>query len=170
MENSKPIYIANGVVLAIVIGLVVGNSLCLGQENRKQTAGAAQATQLLFTSAITGDIEQVKKQLANGANVNATDSQGRTALDWARVMRHTEIVNLIVKHDLESTDPPEPKHDVNITNVAVPSDCAKGDTIAVTITVANYGTFRESIVLTLNDSTDNKQVAAKTVTLGKNWN
>jgi pectate lyase len=107
--------------------------------------------------------------LENGADINAQNNRGRTPLDLAVFQRNDEVVNLAVKHDLESTNPPEPIHDVGVANVAVTSYCTHGDVVVVTASVANQGTFRESVTVTLNDQTNSRKVATKTSMLGKKW-
>jgi ankyrin repeat protein len=150
----------------------------------------------------SGDIEQVKQQLAKGADVNSKTLLGQTPLHWAMergskdvvelllekganlyaktsrghtpldlaVMRHrNEIVNLAVRYDLESTDDPKPKHDLRIVNVSSPTVCKLGETVPITVTVTNGGTFRESFGVNLYSQTEDKEVATKSLILGKKW-
>ncbi|MFC1794891.1 FG-GAP-like repeat-containing protein [Planctomycetota bacterium] len=63
----------------------------------------------------------------------------------------------------------KPTHDVAITNVTVPSSCAKGDTVPVTISVANKGSYRETFRVTLADVNSGKEIAGKEVILAKGW-
>ena len=50
----------------------------------------------LRSAAIDGNIEAVKRQLAAGANVNAPNTYGWTALYWASSRGHKEIVELLI--------------------------------------------------------------------------
>ena len=50
----------------------------------------------LRSAAIDGNIEAVKRHLAAGANVNAPNTYGWTALYWASSRGHKEIVELLI--------------------------------------------------------------------------
>ncbi len=63
----------------------------------------------------------------------------------------------------------KPVHDVAVTNVSVPSSCASGDTIPVTISLANQGTRRETFSVTLTDTNSGKEIASQEVALSKGW-
>ena len=63
----------------------------------------------------------------------------------------------------------KPAHDVAITNVSVPSNCVKGETIPITVSVANKGNYRETFRVTLTDTKSGKEMAGKEVTLAKDW-
>jgi ankyrin repeat protein len=52
---------------------------------------------LLVGAASTGDTEKVQALLAKGADVNAKDNKGRTALMGANKKGHKEIVQLLKK-------------------------------------------------------------------------
>jgi cytohesin len=49
----------------------------------------------LFSAAREGHAKTVKTLLAEGADVNAKDIEGRTALMWAEKSGHAEIVRLL---------------------------------------------------------------------------
>tara|TARA_B100000579_G_C22593386_1_gene739130 strand:- start:27 stop:815 length:789 start_codon:yes stop_codon:yes gene_type:complete len=53
--------------------------------------------QQLLEAAESGDISEVKNLLARGADVNATDKYGITALHWAAERGYEEIVKALVK-------------------------------------------------------------------------
>ena len=50
----------------------------------------------LRSAALDGNIEAVKRHLAAGANVNAPNTYGWTALYWASSRGHKEIVELLI--------------------------------------------------------------------------
>jgi len=116
-----------------------------------------------------GRTDVVRVLLEKGADANLQNRGGRTPLEDAVLRGHSEVVNLAVKHDLESTNPPPPRHEVSVGRVSIASLCRKGDTVPVTISVANRGTFRETLRVTLRDQTNGAELAGKTVTLGKKW-
>ena len=123
----------------------------------------------LHWAAYSKQVDAAQQLLAAGADIDARDRNNRTPLDIAVLHRPNEIVDLIVKHDLESTDPPKPKHDVGIINVVVPSVCRQGDIVNATIAVANSGSFRETFEARFLSQTDQKQLAVKTIALAKKW-
>ena len=51
----------------------------------------------LIRSAKDGDIEKVKQLIVQGADVNAKDVSGKTALLWAAWYGHTEVVKLLIQ-------------------------------------------------------------------------
>jgi ankyrin repeat protein len=123
----------------------------------------------LHQAAQNKNVDLAKLLLSAGADVNSKNHSGHTPLDIAVLRRPNEVVDLIVKHDLESTDPPEPRHDLSINSIVSPSICTQGDTISITVNLANQGTFRESFALTLNNLSNGSKIANQTVTLGKEW-
>lgn len=61
----------------------------------EQSEVAGEATQLLFSAVKTSDIEQVKEQLASGADVDAKDATGRMPVHYAAANGRKEIVELL---------------------------------------------------------------------------
>ena len=50
-------------------------------------------------AALAGRKEVVEVLIAKGADVNAKDRQGRTPSKWAEQRGHTEIADLLHKHE-----------------------------------------------------------------------
>ena len=75
----------------------------------------------IHDAARTGNIEAVKQHLADGAEVNAKSSGGRTPLHWAANRGHEEVAELLIAKGAE----------VNAMDVLLgwtPLDYAEGDT------------------------------------------
>ena len=53
---------------------------------------------IIHGAAAGGDIEAVKRFLANGTDVNAKDANGETPLDWAIQFTQTDTADLLRKH------------------------------------------------------------------------
>ena len=54
--------------------------------------------EMLLDGATYGKIELVEYAIKNGADVNAKDNYGRTALHWASRDDHLEIVKILLAH------------------------------------------------------------------------
>ncbi|NPA58483.1 MAG: ankyrin repeat domain-containing protein [Aquificae bacterium] len=63
-----------------------------------QRIDASNPDDMLIVSAQLGDVERVKLALAKGADVNAQDDKGGTALHWAVFYGHGDIVRLLLMH------------------------------------------------------------------------
>ena len=78
----------------------------------------------IHDAARTGNIEAVKQHLADGAEVNAKSSGGRTPLHWAANRGHEEVAELLIAKGAE----------VNAMDVLLgwtPLDYAEGETAAL---------------------------------------
>ena len=78
----------------------------------------------IHDAARTGNIEAVKQHLADGAEVNANSSGGRTPLHWAANRGHEEVAELLIAKGAE----------VNAMDVLLgwtPLDYAEGETAAL---------------------------------------
>jgi ankyrin repeat protein/beta-lactamase regulating signal transducer with metallopeptidase domain len=95
-----------GLAWALAVSLV---SACLAAGVAfAQTRPAKSATAIvesqdtaiksLHKAAADGDLEQVKKLIAQGADINAKDSQKRTALQYASEKGHAEVARLLISH------------------------------------------------------------------------
>jgi ankyrin repeat protein len=115
----------------------------------------------LHIAAGGGYLDVVRLLIKSGADVHAKDRGGRTPMDLAQKAEHKEVVDLLRKR--------MQVHDVAITKVSAAPSCTQGDTISVTVNVANHGTFRESFKVKLQNQKDDKEVEIKAVTLGKKW-
>jgi ankyrin repeat protein len=80
-------------VLAILLMVF---SLPLGAQALLPPGPAEQA---LMESAFNGDLEGVQRLLADGANVNATGMEQRSALMGASFNGHTAVADLLAKGD-----------------------------------------------------------------------
>ena len=72
------------ILITIAVVLLVG---CGPNSNQDEN---------LKNNTIAGDIESVKQDLANGANVNATFSDNNTSLHLAIIHGHKEIIKLLI--------------------------------------------------------------------------
>jgi ankyrin repeat protein len=129
---------------------------------------AQQATPL-HAAMMRGNVEATAVLLDDGADMTAQNSRSWTPLDRAVQGDHDEAVNLAVKRELESTNPPDPLHDVSISAVTAPEACIRGERVSFTIRVANQGTFRESFSVKVREQATGETVATRTITLGKRW-
>jgi len=78
----------------------------------------------IHDAARTGNIQAVKQHLADGAEVNAKSSGGRTPLHWAANRGHEEVAELLIAKGAE----------VNAMDVLLgwtPLDYAEGETAAL---------------------------------------
>ena len=51
---------------------------------------------MLLTASKNGNLEYVKLAIAQGANINAKDEKGSTALHWATYYEHTDIIRFLL--------------------------------------------------------------------------
>lgn len=51
----------------------------------------------LFEACKIGTIEEIERLIKTGANVNAANDYGETALMWASLSGYTEIAKLLIK-------------------------------------------------------------------------
>ncbi len=79
----------------LMIGLSLSNVLLL--ECMHVQGLASPANQELINAAKNGNLEGVEAALNAGVDVNYADSDGYTALMWAAVYEHTEMVRLLIE-------------------------------------------------------------------------
>ena len=65
-------------------------------ESESMQKDCIMAEQMMLAAAKAGDAARLRMALANGANVNATDGDGATALFYAASMGHTACVKLLL--------------------------------------------------------------------------
>jgi hypothetical protein len=70
---------------------------------------------------------------------------------------------------MEKREAPNPVRDIAIKDVKVSSTCSQGETVPITISLANQGTHRETFQVSLIDGTSGKEITSKKVTLAKAW-
>ncbi len=61
------------------------------------------ANNALFLACKNGDLDAVRRSVADGANVNATDKDGATPLHWAVDQGSKDIVEYLVEHGADAT-------------------------------------------------------------------
>jgi len=59
----------------------------------------------------------------------------------------------------------EESHDVAVTNISAPSTCIQGDTVPVTVSVANQGDQREACRIALLDTVSSVEIAGREITV-----
>lgn len=72
------------------------------------------------------------------------------------------IVNALAALQYSSTTP---IHDVAVTDLSVPAVNLQGESVSITVSVANQGTSQESFDVTVNDNTDVQQIGNQPVIL-----
>ena len=70
---------------------------------------------------------------------------------------------------LEEREAPNPVRDIAIKDVKVPSTCSQGETVSITISLANQGNQRETFRLALTDESLGNEIASKEIALAKGW-
>ena len=68
-------------------------------------AGQAQLDAALRDAAWANDVEQARRLIASGANVNAKDRGGQTAIMWAAAEGHADVVKLLIDAQSEFQEP-----------------------------------------------------------------
>ena len=75
------------------------------------------------------------------------------------------LIHTIVGCNMIQTKSPEIVHDVAITNVLIPSDCKQGETVPITVSLANQGTHKETVYVTVTDTIENVVIGTSPVTM-----
>lgn len=76
-------------------------SIVSGCHGLKRGPNPGVRDTLLFRTCSSGDIEQTRALLNDGANPNAREQQGETPLMYAAVEDRTEIINVLIDHGAE---------------------------------------------------------------------
>ena len=69
--------------------------------------GASEANAAFLSAAAKGNLEEVKKHIDAGANVNGADKNGWTALMLAAFNGHTDIAALLVQKGVDIEAAPQ---------------------------------------------------------------
>jgi ankyrin repeat protein len=81
-------------ILIFVLAVLIITSSCATTPKTKEEREGVQP-EVFFQSVKSGDYAEVKKLIKAGADVNAQDKYGYTALKWASRSGHTDIVKLL---------------------------------------------------------------------------
>ena len=141
----------------------------------------------LLQAAAKGDIAQVKSLLSKGADVNAKDKFGWTALHFATAQGSEEVARHLIagaadvnakdrrgRTPLDLAQKAENKemvdlllvHDVAVTKVSAPPSCVQGETVSIGVTIENTGNCGESVAVKLMSLTDGVDIGNETITVG----
>ncbi len=66
-----------------------------------QTSAAVLAEQRLLEAAFAGELEEVRRQVSEGVDVNASDPDGRTSLMWAAFNGHATVIEFLLDEGAE---------------------------------------------------------------------
>jgi len=91
--------VKNALLFCLFLALAAG---CRTQAIHRQSKGAEDLAGELMSAALSGNVEEVKSLLEKGANVNAKDKTGRTALVEAVVRGDTELTKLLLDKGAEA--------------------------------------------------------------------
>lgn len=75
------------------------NAKFITHSSLKETGGKGLLGEKLMSATKEGAIEEVRLLIESGANVDYTDTYGFTALIYAIIMSHTEIVKILIENE-----------------------------------------------------------------------
>lgn len=78
-------------IILLVLTIAATGLACTTIKNIKDHNGQA-----LIKAVSKGDVNAVERMVAKGADVNARDKDGITALMWASTLGHTDIVKFLI--------------------------------------------------------------------------
>lgn len=108
----------SSVLLVFLLVFSTGMMSCMGKgEKTAETTTPADVSEpsaslpgetptavdqeVMYDAALNGNLEKVKESIGKGADLNAVDNEGRTALMYASFNGHTEIVRLLLNEGAE---------------------------------------------------------------------
>jgi outer membrane protein assembly factor BamB len=95
--HKWPILIAATIVLTLILLTSPGRCDLNNQSNTQTAMELEKQANSLHKAAAAGDIEQVKKLVSEGANIDAKDKQGRTPLHNAAANGRMEVAELLIE-------------------------------------------------------------------------
>jgi ankyrin repeat protein len=95
MDFQRDYRITNSLRVALALVLIFGSINIAEGQMQDETGDKDEKT---LIAAMQGNAEALKLLLGNGANKDAKDSNGTTALMWAIHRRHGEIITILLEH------------------------------------------------------------------------
>ncbi len=99
--HRRPLYNTFCITIVLVVLISCNRAPDIDRKDRSTLVSGVAAEEEMRQAALNGDVEQVKKYLDAGTNVNALDQDGHTALPFAGYNGHTEIVIMLIDGDAE---------------------------------------------------------------------